>query len=335
MNTTNPSGANSLAVFYDGACPVCRREISLYNDLIPVQPVEFVDVSRHAVLLPAELTHEQALARFHVRHVDGRIESGARAFIALWERLPYWRWLARVGRLPGVAALMEIAYRGFLRIRPESQRWCMQGMGQKRLMLGEAATAPLSSVSRLESLNSSCVGLEPPAKLPAWVFADLRTDHAGEVGAICIYQGVLQFARDPALRAFAERHLATEQKHLRLISGWLPAAQYSRLLPLWRLAGFLTGALPALFGPKAVYATIEAVETFVNYHYEEQILALASQTVLNDLRQTLLDCQADEVAHRDEATAARGLSESGWVLRAWCAMVGAGSKAAVSLIRHI
>jgi len=47
------------------------------------------------------------------------------------------------------------------------------------------------------------------------------------------------------------------------------------------------------------------------------------------------DCRADEVAHRDEAAAARGLSQSGWVLRGWCAMVGAGSKAAVTLIRHI
>ena len=178
--------------------------------------------------------------------------------------------------------------------------------------------------------------LVPGDKLPSWVFADLRTDHAGEVGAVCIYQGVLQFSRDSELRAFAEHHLATEQNHLRLISGWLPATQYSRLLPLWRLAGFLTGALPALFGPKAVYATIEAVETFVNHHYEEQILALSRQIEFRNLRQTLLDCQADEVAHRDEAAAAaRGFSQPGWVLRAWCAMVGAGSKAAVTLIRHI
>jgi len=123
MSKADPVGHDSLAVFYDGACPVCRREIGVYRDLAPVQPVEFCDVSQSASSLPAELTREQALARFHVRHADGRIESGARAFIALWERLPYWRWLARAGRLPGVAALMELAYRGFLRIRPTIQRW--------------------------------------------------------------------------------------------------------------------------------------------------------------------------------------------------------------------
>ena len=41
-------------------------------------------------------TREAWLARFHVRHADGRIESGARAFLALWARLPYWRWLVLV-----------------------------------------------------------------------------------------------------------------------------------------------------------------------------------------------------------------------------------------------
>ena len=202
-------------------------------------------------------------------------------------------------------------------------------------MVADSATMPLTGAGRVLSVSPGCVRLIPGDKLPARVFADLRTDHAGEVGAVCIYQGVLQFARDPALRAFAQHHLTTEQKHLRLISAWLPSARRSRLLPLWRLAGFLTGALPALFGPRAVYTTIEAVETFVDHHYEEQIRALASQPGLSDLRQTLLDCQADEATHRDEAAAARGPSRPGVVLRVWCAMVGAGSSAAVTLIRHI
>ena len=193
----------------------------------------------------------------------------------------------------------------------------------------------LSVAGRDQIVSLRSVLLAPGDKLPAEVFADLRTDHAGELGAVCIYQGVLQFARDPVLRAFAKHHLVTEQKHLLLISDWLPKAEYSRLLPLWKLAGFLTGALPALFGSKAVYATIEAVETFVNHHYEDQIRGLDSRPELSDLRQTLLDCQADEVAHRDEAAAALGSTRPNLVLRVWCAMVGTGSKAAVSLIRHI
>ena len=195
--------------------------------------------------------------------------------------------------------------------------------------------APLAVEGELLSVKSGRKLFNPGDKLPSWVFADLRTDHAGEVGAVCIYQGVLRFSRDPALRSFAEHHLITEQKHLRLISAWLASSRHSRLLPIWRLAGFLTGALPALFGPRAVYATIEAVETFVDHHYDQQVRALESQPAFNELRQTLLDCQADEVAHRDEAAASRGPDRSSVLLQAWCAMVGAGSKAAVALIRFI
>jgi len=202
-------------------------------------------------------------------------------------------------------------------------------------MVVDSATLLITGAGRAQSATLSTALLRPGDLLPDWVLADLRTDHAGELGAVCIYQGVLRFARDPTLRAFAQHHLNTEQKHLRLIEGWLPKSHYSRLLPVWRLAGFLTGALPALFGPRAVYATIEAVETFVDRHYGEQVRALASQPDLIALRETLLDCQADEVAHRDEAAAARGSDRPGMVLRAWCAMVGSGSRAAVALIRHI
>ncbi len=177
--------------------------------------------------------------------------------------------------------------------------------------------------------------LAPGHALPSAVAADLRTDHAGETGAVRIYQGVLRFARDPALRAFAQRHLATEQAHLREIEAWLPPADRSRLLPVWRSAGWLTGALPALLGPRAVYATIEAVERFVDRHYEEQIQRLAAQPSLGPLRQTLLDCQGDEVAHRDEAAAARGPRAPGALLRAWGWLVGAGSRGAVAVCRYL
>jgi ubiquinone biosynthesis monooxygenase Coq7 len=175
----------------------------------------------------------------------------------------------------------------------------------------------------------------PGQQLPPQVIADLRTDHAGEVGAVCIYKGVLMFCRDAALRDFAARHLATEQIHLKQVKEWLPPAHYSRLLPVWRLAGFLTGALPALFGPRAVYATIESVETFVDHHYEEQVQALQSQPELVHLRQTLQACQADEISHRDEAAQARGSFKMGFFLRMWCAMVARGSRHAVAVCRHI
>lgn len=201
--------------------------------------------------------------------------------------------------------------------------------------MSDLAKLLLLDARRAQSSNASSVLLSPGDPLPSQVLADLRTDHAGEIGAVYIYQGVLRFARDPLLRAFAQHHLATEQKHLGLVTAWLPAEHHSRLLPVWRLAGFLTGALPALFGPRAVYATIEAVETFVDNHYNEQVQMLALQPTLGKLLHTLQLCQADEVAHRKEAAAARGPETLNIVLRAWCAMVGAGSRVSVALIRYI
>jgi 3-demethoxyubiquinol 3-hydroxylase len=111
-----------LTVLYDGACPLCRREIGVYRGLRPNAPLRFTDVSDPALTLPQGTTRDQLLARFHVRASDGQLLSGARAFLALWAVLPGWRWLAAVGRVPGAAWVMERAYRFFLRVRPLLQR---------------------------------------------------------------------------------------------------------------------------------------------------------------------------------------------------------------------
>ncbi|MGB1438236.1 MAG: demethoxyubiquinone hydroxylase family protein [Luminiphilus sp.] len=170
--------------------------------------------------------------------------------------------------------------------------------------------------------------------LPAWLIADLRSDHAGEMGAVMIYRGVLAISRDPDVVNFARHHLATEQQHLGRISGLLDVRQQTRLLPLWRVMGWMTGALPALFGANAVYATIDAVETFVDKHYQEQLDRLDPDGRFGSIRTVLAECQADEIAHRDEA---RQLASRrrGVLLWLWALVVGSGSAAAVWAARRI
>jgi ubiquinone biosynthesis monooxygenase Coq7 len=111
---------------------------------------------------------------------------------------------------------------------------------------------------------------------------------------------------------------------------------HSRLLPAWRLAGWLTGALPALAGPRAVYATIAAVEDFVDRHYAEQIERLDAMPCdprRAALRADLERCRLDELAHRDEALGAG--PGTGALLRLWTGSVGRGSAAAVALARRV
>lgn len=117
------AAAPALTVLYDGACPLCRREIGVYRGLEPISPICFADVSDAALPLPGDTPREQLLARFHVRAPDGRLLSGAEAFLAMWAALPGWRWLARAGRVPGAAWALERVYRVFLRLRPRLQRW--------------------------------------------------------------------------------------------------------------------------------------------------------------------------------------------------------------------
>lgn len=296
----------TACVWFDGACPLCRREVEAYRHAEGGAALHWIDASAcPAPLLPPGVAREAALARLHVQEADGRVLSGAAAFVAIWQRLPALRWGVRAAQWPGVLPVLELAYRVFLRVRPLWRR-------------PAAAPSPW-----------------PPALRRA-----LRTDHAGETGAVMIYRGVLAFARDPAVRHFAARHLATEQRHLGKIEAVVPVAERSRLLPLWRAAGWLTGALPALCSARAVYLTVDAVETFVDQHYAEQLawidrhgaetlpVGVWASLPLASLRATLSACRQDELAHRDEArrAAAGGPGLAG---RLWCAVVAFGSRAAV------
>ena len=53
--------------------------------------------------------------------------------------------------------------------------------------------------------------------IPNFIIPDLRTDHAGETGAVFIYKGILLVSKDKEIIEFAENHLLTETKHLELI----------------------------------------------------------------------------------------------------------------------
>ena len=168
-------------------------------------------------------------------------------------------------------------------------------------------------------------------ELPQWLLAELRSDHAGETGAVWIYRGILAVTSNVELRKFAEHHLTTEEQHLTLVSKQMPEQQISIFIPVWKLAGFLTGAIPAIFGNNSVYATIDAVETFVDRHYQHQIDSLRQEGSFPALRKLLEQCQADELCHRDEARAA--VKSRNHALRAWCWLVGYGSAVAVKLAR--
>lgn len=111
--------AGCATVYFDGACPLCSREIAMYRSMDGADGLRWVDITTASVQeLGGDLTREQALSRFHVRDEQGRLVSGGAGFVTIWRRLPGMRWLAWLAARPPLTWLLEPAYRAFLQLRP-------------------------------------------------------------------------------------------------------------------------------------------------------------------------------------------------------------------------
>ncbi len=113
-----PDPTDKLTVYYDGSCPLCRAEIGFYRKRDQADRIAFTDISRSRKDPAPDLGREAAMGRFHTRQPDGKLVSGAAGFFEVWKRLPGWRHLAKLSRIPGVVPVAELAYRAFLRLRP-------------------------------------------------------------------------------------------------------------------------------------------------------------------------------------------------------------------------
>ena len=119
---------HSLTVWYDGDCPICTAEIGLIRTLDRASAIEFVDLS-----LPGGCPTDRAarLARIHAQPRDGRMVSGAAAFVAMWRVLPRLRPLATLASPPPILWLLERAYLLFLKLRPTLQAIVRWGLARR------------------------------------------------------------------------------------------------------------------------------------------------------------------------------------------------------------
>lgn len=161
----------------------------------------------------------------------------------------------------------------------------------------------------------------------------IRVDHAGEYGAVRIYEGQLAvLRRGPAVRAIRamavkERaHLAKFDK-LVVERGVRPTA----LSPLWHVAGFALGAASALLGTRAAMACTVAVEEVIDEHYRDQAEAIADDEPA--LAATIDDFRHDEVEHGETAKTYGALDTP--LYEGISAVVKAGSRLAIWLSTRI
>lgn len=109
-----------LEVWFDGDCPLCRREMAVMRRLDRDGAIAFIDVADGRGSCPID--RAELLARFHARE-DGVMVSGAAAFAAMWRPIPVLRPFGLAARNPVLLRLLERLYRRFLRIRPGLVRW--------------------------------------------------------------------------------------------------------------------------------------------------------------------------------------------------------------------
>jgi predicted DCC family thiol-disulfide oxidoreductase YuxK len=104
---------SNCEVWFNGECPVCSYEIGGYAKLASERdlPLKFHDATRVARPLAAYgLRREHMERRLYLLDEQGRMLSGFSAVLALWARMPGYRWLGRVCALPPLRALCETLY---------------------------------------------------------------------------------------------------------------------------------------------------------------------------------------------------------------------------------
>ncbi|QDT54049.1 hypothetical protein Pan44_20760 [Caulifigura coniformis] len=117
-----------IEVFYDGGCPLCRREIDMLRRRNRRQRIRFTDIDAET-FDPAAVgkTMDELMAEIHGRLPDGSVISGVEVFRRLYSAVGL-RWLVAPTRLPGIAALLNVGYRLFARNRLKLTGRCKTGV---------------------------------------------------------------------------------------------------------------------------------------------------------------------------------------------------------------
>lgn len=161
----------------------------------------------------------------------------------------------------------------------------------------------------------------------------IRVDHAGEYGAVRIYQGQRAvLGRGPAGPVLAHMQ-AQEDAHLARFAALVAERRVrpTALLPLWHLAGFALGAATAALGERAAMACTVAVEEAICAHYAAQEAALPEAEA--DLRATIAGFRAEEAEHRDIGLDHGARELPGY--RLLTAAIKTGCRAAIALSERI
>ena len=133
----------------------------------------------------------------------------------------------------------------------------------------------------------------------------IRVDHAGERGAIKIYEGQLlalkTFKQDEFLKKKIEEMKEHENEHYEYFDNEIKKRniQPTKLLPLWDLMGVTLGFGTAMLGGKAAMLCTASVEEVIDGHYKDQTFKLGEDE--KELKEKIMKFREDELHHKDIA----------------------------------
>ena len=133
----------------------------------------------------------------------------------------------------------------------------------------------------------------------------IRVDHAGERGAIKIYEGQLlalkTIKQDDSLKDTIEEMKEHEKEHLEYFEKEIQKRKIkpTYLLPLWDLMGVALGFGTVMLGKKAAMLCTASVEEVIEKHYKNQLKKLGNDEIA--LKEKIEKFKSDEINHKNTA----------------------------------
>ena len=165
----------------------------------------------------------------------------------------------------------------------------------------------------------------------------IRVDHAGERGAVKIYEGQLlalnTIVKDDDLKKTIEEMKIHEKEHCEFFENEIKKRKIkpTKLLPLWDLLGVGLGFGSTILGKKAAMLCTASVEEVIDEHYQNQINQLGSEE--KKLKKKIIKFREDELHHKDIAYE-RGATKKG-LYSIMDKVIKTGSKIAISISEKI
>ncbi|AMO58054.1 thiol-disulfide oxidoreductase DCC family protein [Endozoicomonas montiporae] len=111
-----------ITVYFDGACPLCVREVSRWRNASFSCEVEWFDITgQEQALNERGIDPRQAMLQLHTQTSDGNTFVSIDSYALLLEQLPRWRWLGKLMALPVIKPVLRWSYDGLTILRLKSE----------------------------------------------------------------------------------------------------------------------------------------------------------------------------------------------------------------------